>query len=165
MQLLFSNDFAYGNEKQNRIWRDQRKLVGGIASLEEELMDFPRNHPDAAQYLARETLLWTRDLATPGGNCRAAVLFKFYATSAVAHRAFDTAIYMRSRLDFMAEAIERISGMPILNTRRPERRGLWHTGRMQSTRSGTLAPWMRSCTETTAPWISMRMHRHRGWPG
>lgn len=85
-------------------------LANGVTARLDILREHKKNDSDANPYLKYLRAVWRHG----HGN----KLFEFFNTTAVQRKRHDTAISMRSRMDLIAEAIERLPGGRVQAVRR-----------------------------------------------
>jgi len=102
VQFKVSNNYLYGRQGQAAKWLEERKVIYGIAYLEEELANNPKNGASLATIL-KNIRVWQRDR-------RLEDIPKFYNSPAVAHRHWDSKMSAASALDKTCELLERLAG-------------------------------------------------------
>ena len=103
-QVALRKRFLYGQSARNRRWLEDRKARLGITSVEDEISGASSRSLSLASYTD-----WVRILQSNGRFQR---LQTFYNSPAVRHRAWDSKMSMRSRLDKACEILERLPGDP-----------------------------------------------------
>jgi len=103
-QVALRKRFLYGKSARNRRWLEERKISLGITHIEDVLSQASSHTVSLAGYVN-----WVRALQL---NDRFQQLQEFYNKAAVRHRAWDSKMSMRSRLDQACEILERLPGEP-----------------------------------------------------
>jgi len=101
-ELKISNRSLYGRQRRNDRWLEQRKVVMGIAYLEEELSAHSK-HVASLESFVTHVRVWQREN-------RLHRLPDFYGSPAVVHRRWDSRMSSMSALDLSCELLERLAG-------------------------------------------------------